>query len=281
MGSYEALWKETTATFKKIADKFREKPNAVPSDLVLPETAKQTAAETAKILKQANVERFGIRINGAGEYPSRLRDAAHPVELLYYQGWWDLIHTRCIAVVGTRSPSADGQSRTARVVKELVKDEFTIVSGLATGVDTIAHQTAIEAGGRTIAVLGTPLSDVYPAVNKSLQEQIARDYLLISQIPVVRYSQQDYRFNRFFFPERNITMSALTEATIIIEAGETSGTRVQARAAIQQNRKLFILDSCFLNPSVTWPAYFERQGAIRVRSYEDIVKNLVPTTQQN
>ena len=85
---------------------------------------------------------------------------------------------------------------------------------------------------------------------------------------------QDFRSNRIFFPERNVTMSALTEATIIVEASDTSGTLIQARAALAQGRKLFILDSCFHNSSISWPAKYEAQGAIRVRDYDDIRKHL-------
>jgi DNA processing protein len=151
-----------------------------------------------------------------------------------------------------------------------VEDKFTIVSGLAAGIDTVAHQTALECGGFTIAVLGTSLSQSYPAVNRKLQTRIATDHLLISQVPVVRSNEQGPERNHIFFPERNITMSALTEATIIIEAGETSGTLTQAKAAIKQGRKLFILDSLFQDRSLTWPHRFEEQGAIRVRGYEDI-----------
>ena len=83
-------------------------------------------------------------MHGAGEYPEKLRDAAHPVELIYYQGWWILVESRCVAVVGSRKPSDEGIARTRRVVRELVKDGFTIVSGLAAGVDTAAHETAIS-----------------------------------------------------------------------------------------------------------------------------------------
>src|ERR1019366_5376255 len=132
-------------------------------------------------------------------------------------------------------------------------------------------------GGLTIGVIGTPLSQSYPATNRVLQAQIAKDYLLISQVPVVRSSEQGPRVNRMFFPERNITMSALTEATIIIEAGETSGTLIQARAALQQGRKLFILDSCFRNKKLTWPAKFAEKGAIRVTDYDDIKQHLSST----
>jgi DNA processing protein len=87
---------------------------------------------------------------------------------------------------------------------------------------------------------------------------------------VLRYANQAVPQNRLFFPERNVTMSALTEATIIVEAGETSGTLTQARAALYQGRKLFILDSCFTNAALTWPARFEAEGAVRVRTADDI-----------
>jgi DNA processing protein len=94
--------------------------------------------------------------------------------------------------------------------------------------------------------------------------------LLISQVPVLRYRRQRVPRNRFFFLERNVTMSALTEATVIVEAGETSGTLTQARAAFYQGRKLFILNSCFEGQGLTWPARFEARGAIRVREPDDI-----------
>jgi DNA processing protein len=99
---------------------------------------------------------------------------------------------------------------------------------------------------------------------------VAREYLLISQVPVCRYTEQHYKINSRFFPERNITMSALSEATIIVEAGDTSGTLTQARAALKQNRKLFILDSCFNVPGLKWPHTYLQKGAIRIRDYEEI-----------
>lgn len=276
MAAYEALWSEKGATFKTIADKFREAPEgAVPSDLVAGSTIAAFKTRLKEIMSRYSVENIGIRVHGAGEYPEKLRDARNPVEVIYYQGWWDLVNTRSVAVVGSRKVSEAGARRTRKLVKCLVEDDFTIVSGLAEGVDTNAHQTALALGGKTIAVIGTPLSHQYPKQNCELQQTIRDNYLLISQVPFQRYLEQDYRSNRIFFPERNITMSALTEATIIIEASETSGTLTQARAALAQGRKLFILESCFQNPSITWPARFEALGAIRVKDYEDIRRNLL------
>lgn len=269
VGAYEALWARSGMTVKKLADLFRDHPNVLPSALVPHDEAMSMARDVVGELHARGVDRFGVRIHRAYEYPARLRDAKHPVELLYFQGVWELTETPSVAVVGTREPSEEGRSRARKLVRALVEDGRTVVSGLAAGIDTVAHTTALEAGGRTIAVIGTPLGYYYPAENRDLQNRIAREFLLISQVPLFRYSQQSPQFNRFFFPDRNHTMSALTAATIIVEAGETSGSLIQARAAIEQGRKLFILESCF-NRGLKWPEKFLERGAIRVRDYSDI-----------
>ena len=273
-GAYEALFLRKGATFKRLADQFKKDDDARPSNLVPPQEAENRAQEAADRLRRAGVEQFGVRFNGTGDYPERLRDARNPIELLYYQGIWEFSEMPGLAVVGTRRPTEEGILRTERLVREIVRKKYAVVSGLASGIDTVAHLSAIENGGVTIAVVGTPLGECYPSDNKSLQNDIAKNYLLISQVPVLRYAQQPFRYKRIFFPERNVTMSALTEGTIIVEAGETSGTRYQADAALAQERRLFILDSCFNDPKITWPKYYEDQGAIRVRTPEDIWSNL-------
>ena len=270
MGAYEALWLQAGATFKTIADKFAADPDALPSDFVGEGEAEACALEVLDRFRRAAVGRFGIRIHHAGDYPKKLRDARYPVELLYYRGEWELTEARCVAVVGSRKPSEEGRKRAGQIARDLVKANFTVVSGLAAGIDRSAHEGALLAGGRTIAVVGTPLDATYPKENADLQERIAGDFLLISQVPVIRYSRQAPPQNRLFFPERNVTMSALTEATIIVEASDTSGTLIQARAAMHQERKLFILNSCFERGDLTWPMRFEKLGAIRVRNMDDI-----------
>ncbi len=275
LGAYEALFMQQGATFKTLAEKFATDTAALPSDFVSHQEADQAAASVIEKLHKSGVYQFGVRINKAGDYPAKLRDAKHPVELLYYQGTWELSEMRGLAVVGSRKPSEDGAKRAVRLAKELVARGFAVVSGLATGIDKAAHTAALEAGGRTIAVIGTPLGEKYPKENAELQDHIAKEHLLISQVPVLRYAAQPFQHKRYYFPERNATMSALTEGTIIVEAGETSGTLTQARAALYQGRKLFILDSCFQNPAITWPARLEKEGAIRVREPEDIWKVLV------
>ncbi|OUI80999.1 DNA-processing protein DprA [Acetobacter tropicalis] len=270
IGAYEALWLEKGATFKTLADRFALDAEALPSDFVAPQVADQYGTEVMAKLKKAGVHQFGVRIHHAGDYPAKLRDARHPVELLYFRGSWEITETRCVAVVGSREASSNGIRRAERLARELVDRGFTVVSGLARGIDSAAHRAAIARGGHTISVVGTPLGSCYPKENALLQEKIARDHLLISQVPVLRYAKQSPQHNRLFFPERNVTMSALTEGTIIVEAGDTSGTLTQARAALHQGRKLFILENCFHRSDITWPARFEAEGAVRVKTPDDI-----------
>ena len=274
MGAYEFLWSDPRTTFRSLSHRFSQRPGSVPSDFVNREAALACAAFVKKRFAEASISRFGVCVHGAGEYPRKLRDATHPIELLYYQGYIDLVASRSVAVVGTRKPSQEGLARTRTLVRKLVADGFTVVSGLATGIDREAHETAITCNGQTIAVIGTPLSHVYPKGHEELQLDIARRFLLVSPVPVKRYESQNYLRNRSFFPERNVVMSALTEATIIVEAGQTSGTLIQARAALRQGRKLFVLDSCFRNKNLTWPARLAKKGAVRVADYNEIRRGL-------
>ncbi len=283
MGAYEALWdddkqwKKSGPSFKQVSDLFTMGifQGLLPSEILQDKTnnALDYAEKVYALIEKTNLKNFGVRVRGAGEYPAKLLDATYPLELLYYQGDWDWVYAPSVAVVGTRNPSEDGRKRARQLVKKLVADKWTIVSGLAKGIDTEAHTTALREGGSTIAVLGTPLTKYYPSENRALQQEIAAKFLLISQVPFMRYFRESQLWTRTLFPERNVTMSALTQATIIVEAGETSGTLRQANAAFKQNRKLFILNSCF-EKGLSWPARLEKKGAIRVRDYDDIKREL-------
>src|SRR5271156_5692873 len=143
MGAYEALWSKSDATFASLAARFRESPDLLPSEFVSEYEAKYFSDIVRQMLRDSGVPDFGIRIHRAGEYPEKLRDAEDPVELLYYRGWWDLVEAPSVAVVGTRNPSPEGIERTASVARRLVEDGYTVVSGLATGVDATAHKSAI------------------------------------------------------------------------------------------------------------------------------------------
>jgi DNA processing protein len=270
MGAYEALCLRPGATFKTLSEWIGAAPNGQPSDLVDARTAAAHARNVLQRFAEAGLSTVDIRLHGASDYPPQLCDARHPLRAFYSQGDWSLVDTPSVAVVGARQLSEDGVARARRLVRHLVEDGFTIVSGLAAGTDTVVHTTALEAGGRTIAVLGTPIHKTYPRQNIELQRRIAAEFLVISQVPVLLYEAKDWRYNRKFFPERNVTMSALTNASIIVEIGESNGTYIQSKAALDQGRPLFLLNNCFRKAGIDWPARFAERGAVRAVSYDDI-----------
>lgn len=180
--------------------------------------------------------------------------------MLWCAGDTHLVRQRAVAIVGTREVSAEGAARARRLARELVHAGIVVVSGLARGVDTEALTAAIEAGGRVIAVIGTPIDKAYPAENRRLQEQIYREHLLISQFaPGIRTFQSH-------FPERNKLMAAATDASVIIEAGDTSGTLHQAAECVRLGRWLFLAKNVVENPSLKWPTRFTGQQNVRTLS---------------
>lgn len=278
LGAYEELWTQAGQTFAKLAKLFRESKDGLLSQFVDPEVADQRAQEVLEVLKKKRIADAGFVIQGTVDYPEGLNEARHAIRFLYYRGDLELLREdrRRVAVVGSRKASDKGLRRARKLARRLAADGAVVVSGLAKGIDAAAHEGAIEATeseGRTIGVIGTPISEAYPRENAELQERIAQDHLLLSQVPVIRYRSQTPKGNRFFFPERNAAMSALTDATVIVEAGETSGSLLQARAALGQGRKLFILDSCF-GRGLAWPEKLQEKGAIRVAEYEEIKGHL-------
>ena len=274
MGAYEALWERDGASFKRVHEWIAGAPYGRASDLIRPETAEAHARTISNRLAEASLDDVGFMLYGDAGYPAKLGDARYPLHAMYYRGRWDLVTTRSVAVVGARRISDEGAARTRKLVRHLVEDGFTIVSGLAAGVDGIAHRTAIEMGGQTIAVLGTPITNAYPRPHAELQREIGDRFLVISQVPIILYSKRDHRHNRGFFPERNITMSALTDASIIVAIGESNGTLIQSKAALDQGRRLFLLNNCFQREGVTWPHRFAERGAVRAYDYEDIRSRL-------
>ncbi|MCD9014130.1 DNA-processing protein DprA [Parachryseolinea silvisoli] len=272
MAAYEALWARPQMTMARLAAFFARYPGQSPSSLVDPQEIARYAERLATLKLPS--QRPGVLLYGTPDYPTRLRDAEHPVELLYYRGDVRLLQTRMVTVVGTRHPTPEGLARTAKLVTQLVHDGITIVSGLAAGIDAAAHRIALENNGHTVGVIGTPVNHAYPAEHAALQETIAQQHLLISPVPYWLHSQQDYKQNSKFFPERNKVSAALSEASIIVEAGDMSGTLGLGRAALYQKRKLFVLESSVSDDSLRWPKQFEAMGAIVVRSYTDIRKAL-------
>lgn len=181
--------------------------------------------------------------------------AADP--LIFFTGDFSILQ-RSVAVVGARSVSAEGAARARRLSKELAEAGLTIVSGLAKGVDFNAHMAALAAGGRTAAVIGTPLDKAYPAEHGPLQEEIARDHLLVSPFA---HGTRVFPSN---FPYRNRVMAGLTLGTVIIEASDSSGTLHQAVECEKLGRWLFILKSVVDTPGLEWPRRYSRYERVQV-----------------
>lgn len=183
-------------------------------------------------------------------------EAKHAPDGLFLAGDASLLSEgKRVSVVGTRRPSPEGMSRTRALIRMLVNHDIFVVSGLAEGIDTVAHETAIAEGGRTIAVLGTPLSTAYPAKNRQLLDRIKAEHLAISQFP------EGSPARRTHFPQRNRTMALISDATIIVEAGENSGTRHQGWEALRLGRVVFLMENVATNPALTWPKEMIGYGA--------------------
>lgn len=188
---------------------------------------------------------------------------------LWLAGDLSLIKLPCVAVVGARRVSREGASRARRLARELVRAGIVVVSGLAKGVDTEALTAAMEAGGKTIGVIGTPLDKAYPAENKRLQEKTYGEHLLISQFPP---GKSVYQSN---FPERNKLMAALSDATVIVEASDTSGSLHQAAECVRLGRWLFIANSLMDDPSLRWPKDFAGYPNTRILTQTSQIIELI------
>lgn len=188
-------------------------------------------------------------------YPDNLRAVYDRPPLLFVAGELRSQDSRSVSVVGSRNPSAAGLRATETLVTELVGADYTIVSGLAAGIDTAAHTTTLALGGRTLAVLGTGLRNCYPPQNSELALRIAHRGALVSQF------WPDAPPTRRSFPMRNAVMSGMTRGTVIVEATHTSGTRVQARLALSQGRPVFLLAPLMRQP---WARELSRRPGTHV-----------------
>jgi len=180
----------------------------------------------------------------------------HAPNMLYTEGDKGLLTSGLrVSVVGSRKASPEGRMRATALAEALVGHGITVVSGLAEGIDTVAHDTAIVAGGKTIAVLGTPLSKAYPAENWGLLERIKQKHLAVSQFP------EGSDFKKENFPRRNRTMALISDATVIVEAGAKSGTRHQGWEALRLGRLVFIMENVAANEALSWPRELVGYGA--------------------
>jgi DNA processing protein len=188
---------------------------------------------------------------------------------LWCAGDLSLAKKRCVAIVGSRRVSTTGAARARRLARELSEAGVVVVSGLAHGVDTEALTAAIDAGGKAIAVIGTPINKAYPAANKKLQELVYREHLLVSQF------KPGSRVYPTHFPQRNKLMAAISDATVIIEASDSSGTLHQAAECTRLKRWLFITHSVVDDKKLEWPKRFLKYPTTRsLTSTSDILERL-------
>lgn len=175
---------------------------------------------------------------------------------VYYQGNREIIFEGPrVSIIGSRHPSEEGLKITHHLTKNLVLKGITIVSGLAEGIDTIAHKVAMEYGGKTIAVLGTPLNQFYPSQNRVLQEKIMTHHLAVSQFQIGSPIQ------RANFPLRNRTMALLSHVSIITDATENSGTQHQGWEALRLGRPLYIVEDLIAIKKLNWAKKMREYGA--------------------
>jgi DNA processing protein len=201
------------------------------------------------------------------DYPANLRVIYNLPPFLFYRGRLDRGDARSVAVVGTRDASPEGVDSGQRMARLLAQAGVTVLSGLARGIDTAAHEETLAQGGRTIAVLGTGILRCYPKENADLAERIVESGALVSQFWP---TQPPTSYN---FPRRNVVTSGMGQGTVVIEASKTSGAKMQARLALEHGKRVFLVSR--LVTSQPWAQkYVEQRGAIEIKSVEDVLTRL-------
>jgi DNA processing protein len=236
---------------------------------------KTPVKEPSELLETAEKQyddsrRLGITVLTLSDddYPGLLREIYAPPPVLYVKGRLDSFRRHACGVVGTRKPSQYGRSAAAFLVKQLVEKQIAIISGMAHGIDTIAHQTCLDNGGTTIAVLGHGLDRVYPAANRRLSEKIAQTGALVSEFDLGTLPDS------YNFPRRNRIISGLSAGVLVVEAPRHSGSLITAQFALQQNRDVFSVPGSIFSDVSDGTFDLLKSGAIPVKSAEDIVESL-------
>lgn len=204
------------------------------------------------------------------EYPDALKQIYDPPAYLFIKGDFQPQDCYGVAVVGTRRPSSYGKVATEKIVRELSSVGIPVVSGLAYGVDTIAHQTALKHGNRTLAVLGSGVDIIYPYDNRGLAQEVSTRGAVISEFP---FGTGPDRTN---FPRRNRIICGLSLGVIVVEAGEKSGSLITAAMALEQNREVFAVPGNFNSPGSVGTNALIKQGASIVTSPRDVIEELFP-----
>ena len=224
------------------------------------------------------LERFGVKVLVYEDlpYPAALKEIYDYPPVLYVKGNLPSQDQPCLAVVGTRRPTIYGRQVTEEIVTDLVRSGITIVSGLARGIDSVAHRAALDAGGRTVAVFASGLDIIYPGENARLAQAIIERGALLSEHPLGVKPRPES------FPLRNRIMSGLSLGVLVVEAGERSGALITAHQAVEQDREVFAIPGSILSSASQGTNHLIQEGAKLVRNSEDILQelNLAITVQQ-
>lgn len=203
------------------------------------------------------------------EYPILLKNIKNAPRELYVEGNIDCFNTPCVTVVGSRNMSEYGKSMTKKIVKDLVKAGVCIVSGLAVGIDTVAHETCLENGGKTVAVLGSGLHKVFPNENVDLFNRI-----ISSGGCVMSEQMPDEDAKKIYFPARNRIVSGLSLATLVIEAAYRSGTSITAKFAFEQGKKVFCIPNSIGSKNSSGTINLIKKGATMITEGKEILYSL-------
>jgi DNA processing protein len=207
---------------------------------------------------------------GDDNYPELLARISNPPESLYIIGDPALLHVPSLAIVGSRNPSSGGARNAFEFARFLGRSGFCIVSGLAQGIDSAAHKGALAAGASTIAFLGHGIDTIYPAQNRELAAQIARQGALVSEFPLGTAPMKE------LFPQRNRLISGIALGTLVVEAARRSGSLITARLASEQGREVFAIPGSIHNAMARGCHRLIRDGAKLVESADDILSELAP-----
>lgn len=233
----------------------------------------QFREDVAKTLEFCAMQDVRVLMPSSPEFPRLLQEIPDPPTVLFVRGQFQPSDALSVAIVGTRRASQYGRFQAARFARCLSRSGLTIVSGLARGIDAAAHLAALEAQGRTIAVLSSGVTEVFPPQHDELARSIADSGAVISEMP------PGTRPKRGMFPRRNRLISGLCLATLVIEAGETSGALITARIAGEQGRDVFALPGMVSSPNARGCHRLIRDGAVLVQDPEDILETLGPLVE--
>ena len=234
-------------------------------------TAARVNINPDQLLEQLNQEGISAITIENKNYPKLLSEIYDPPQLLYYKGQLETQDEFALAVVGTRKYTNYGKQVAEQIVKDLARNNLTIVSGLALGIDALSHLAALEVHGRTIAILGSGLDkqSIYPSANRYIADKIiANNGTVISEFPLGTPPLKHH------FPQRNRIISGLSLGTLVIEAGEKSGALITASHALEQNRDVFAVPGSVYSPVSAGPNKLIKLGAKTVTNATDIIEAL-------